>query len=143
MRISGWDYSNSNMDAESSIHGGMGWMLHYRAKCNTRIAEEEEIRVYEIKKGDSFAKIAKELGTTTQTLIKYNPNARPEGLQIGQKVNYVQASEERYISGWGAIVAAVKRYNSNPKVDYLGEVSKAKKDLDRLDELRTKHGLNK
>ena len=129
-----------NKKGKSSIYGGIGWMLHYKANFDTRTVEDGEVKEYEIKKGDSFDRIAKSLGTTVPTFKKYNPDAKPERLQIGQKVKYVPAREERYIAGWKTIQEAIGRYNGGGNPNYLGEVSEAKKDLDRLDELRAKCG---
>lgn len=134
-----WDYSDSNMEAESSIYGGMGWMLNYRSRVNTKIVEEGEVSEYKIRDGDNFEKIAGDLGTTVDTLRKYNPEAKPEKLQIGQKVIYVKARTERYISGWGTMQDAITRYNGGGNPNYFEEVSAAKKDLDRLDILRNKY----
>lgn len=133
-----WDYSESNMDAASSIFGGIGWLLHYRAKVNRRVIEEGEILEYEIKARDTFFDIAKRIGTTTSTLIKYNPQLKPEGLQVGQKVRYRISTEERYISGWGPVEDVIRKYNGQGNPNYLERVSLVKKELDELEGLREK-----
>lgn len=42
---------------------------------------------YKVKKGDYPAKIAKELGVSTQALMAANPGVDPKRLQIGQELN--------------------------------------------------------
>lgn len=135
-----WDYSNTGMDAKSSIYGGVGWLLHKAAIHDTRVVEEGEIYSYEIKEGDSFCKIAKENGSTTETLVKYNPDLDPTKLQIGQKIKFRKSKKETYIKGWKNLELAVEGYNGGGTSGYvegvyknLEEIAKTNKKIIVLD----------
>jgi hypothetical protein len=123
------DYSNSNMEAQSSILGGIGWLI--QKATSTRIVEEGELQEYEIKNGDSYSTIAKNLGTTTSTLLTYNKGVDPRKLQIGQIVKFKQARVEAFIpedTNWND---AAERYNGGGNPNYLSEVSEVKEALDK------------
>jgi len=126
-----WDYSDTNMDAVSSIFGGIGWFYHKAALHDTRIAEFGDLREYEIEKGDTYYDLSKKLGTTMETLRKYNPGVEPKKLLIGRKIKYKQAREESFISDWRNWEETVKRYNGKDDPNYLDKVMRVKRALDR------------
>lgn len=135
-----WDYSNTGMDAKSSIYGGIGWLLHKAAIYDERIVEEGDIIEYEIKKGDSFCKIANKNGSNLATLEKYNPGINSKNLQIGQKIKFRKAKTETYIKGWKNLEIAVEAYNGGGTPGYtqgvyenLEEIAKTNKKIIVLD----------
>ena len=123
------DYSNTNMAAEESIDGGVGWLFHKAAVYNERIVEEEPIKEYEVQSGDNFWKIAKENESTIETLRKYNPKIVPKKIKPGQKLRFKKAKREMYISRWRSWKDAVDRYGDQTK-DYM------RKTYINLDELK-------
>jgi hypothetical protein len=135
-KVGFWDESQSNMTREESFYGGIGFLLHKRADYATRTVESGDIGEYVIQKGDSFAGIAGKLGTTTAVLLKYNPDAKPDRLKIGQKVKYRQARTEAYIAGWKNLDEAVRLYNGGGDAEYFNKVSRAKQELMARNKLR-------
>jgi len=127
-----WDYSNSNMDAEASILGGVGWLLHKAAKYDKRSEETgHEMKEYTIRQGDSYFNLALKLNTTIDTLKKYNPGVDPKKLGVGQTINFKEAREEMCISGWKDWGTATKNVNGGGNPTYLPEVLAVKRELDR------------
>lgn len=114
--------TKSNMLMEDGIYGGIGWLIHKAAIYEERIVEGDETAVYEIKKGDSFWKIAKENGTTVSTLMEYNPGLDARKLGIGKKVMVKPAKKEMYIRGWRSWGEAVKGYGPADDKDYADKV---------------------
>lgn len=119
-----WNYTNTKIDVERSIRGGIAWLFHKAAIYDYHDVEEGDMLKYKVKKGDSFSKIAKKNGTTIKTLKKYNPKVKPESLQIGQEISYKEAKTKQYISRWGDWKDAVKNYNGGGDPDYLDKVIK-------------------
>lgn len=139
LRVNGkWDYSKSNMTPENSIVGGIGWLFHKAAKYGITNIEDKEVRTYKIKSGDSFAKIAPKLGTTTRSLISRNPDVRPEKLRAGQVINYVKAHTESFISGWKPWETAVRDYNGGGNTNYVRQVFEIKDKLKLQKQLTSK-----
>ena len=122
------DYSNSNMTAEDSIEGGVGWLFHKAAIYNERVVEKGNVINYKVKSGDSFWKIARKNGSTIETLRKYNPDIIPEKMQVGAKINFRKAKREIYISGWRDWKKAVDRYGDSTQ-NYKNKVSNAYKQI--------------
>ena len=112
-----WDYSNTNMSAEESIYGGIGWLLN-KAVENV---EEGPITKYEVKPGDSLSKIAVRNGSTLETLKRVNKGMSYDRLQIGQKINFRFASRKFNPRGvdWKE---AVKDYNGGGDSHYVEKV---------------------
>lgn len=131
-----WDYSKTGMNAELSIYGGVGWLLHKAAIYDTRVVEEGEIYLYEIKKGDNLFKIAKENGSTTETLVKYNPGLDPANLQIGQKIKFKKAEQEYYIKGLKNLEIAVEGYNGGGTPGYVEGVYKNLEEIAKTNKKR-------
>lgn len=114
-----WDYSKTNLDAKSSIYGGVGWLLQKAAIYDERIVESGDISELEIKQGDSFCKLARENESTKETFLKYNPNLNPTCLKIGQKIKFKKAKKETYIKGWRNFDVALKGYNGGGTPGYV------------------------
>ena len=127
-----WDYSKSNLSAQDSIFGGIGWLFSKAAIYGSRSLEEGEIDSYVIKKGDSLSKIAQKEGTTVQVLEKYNPGIEPRSLKIGQSINVRKAKRENFIKGWKSWDEAVQGYNGSGNPNYLAEVKSIKNKLDKI-----------
>ncbi len=123
-----WNYSNSNITAEDSIYGGIGWLLYKAAIYDERIAEEGDIRDYVVKKGDSLWEIADNKKTTVETIKKYSGLIK-DSIIRGQKLRFRKARKEIYIEGWKSWGEAVKGYNGEGNPDYLKEVSQNYKQL--------------
>ena len=121
--------NRENMDAETSIHGGTGWLFHKAAIYE--FVERGDVLEYTVKPGDSFWKIAKEQGTSIGTLKKYNLKIVPEKLQIGQKLRFRKAKPQ--IVSWYSWKDAVARYNGSQ--EYADKVYNVKVELDNLDKL--------
>lgn len=121
--------TKNNMFVEDGIYGGIGWLIHKAAIYEERIVEGDETAVYEIKKGDSFWKIAKENGTTISTLMEYNLGLDAKKLEIGKKLMVKSAKKEMYISGWRSWEEAVKRYNGGGDSDYVEKVYSILKEI--------------
>tara|TARA_Y100000310_G_C20489424_1_gene718453 strand:- start:87 stop:983 length:897 start_codon:yes stop_codon:yes gene_type:complete len=117
-----WDASESNMTAEDSYLGGVGWIFHKAAIYDTRIVEEGDLIDYTIKEGDSFWKISGEQGTTEETLRKYNPKVVPEDIKPDQKIVFKKARKEDYIAGWRPWKEAIARYNGGGDSTYVERV---------------------
>jgi hypothetical protein len=122
------DYSNTNMTAEDSIEGGVGWLFHKAAIYDERVIEEGPLIEYKVKSGDSFWKIAEENDSTEETLRKYNPKVVPENIKKGQKVKFKKARKEMYISGWRDWKTAVHRYGDQTP-NYIEKVCSNLKEL--------------
>jgi hypothetical protein len=105
------NYSNSNMDAETSIEGGIAWFLHYAANYKMIVVEDGVLSSYSIRKGDTLDKIAKGQNTTTETIMKYNPKLNPKNLKIGVALMLKPAKKVEIVGSWKDLPSAVERYN--------------------------------
>jgi len=111
-----WNYSNSNMTAEDSIYGGVGWLLNKAAI----IIEEGPVTKYTVHKGDSLWKIARDHGSTLETLKKYNSGINYDELKLGQGINFRKARV-----GFAQKIdweEAVRRYNGGGDPNYVEKV---------------------
>jgi len=119
-----WDYSNTNLTAEESIYGGIGWLLNKAVE----VVEEGQITDYVVKSGDNLWKIAKENGSTLETLKEYNKGIDYDNLKIGQKIKFRKASRKFNPNGinWEE---AVKRYNGGGDSNYANKVDSILKEL--------------
>ena len=125
------DYSNTKISARKSIFGGIGWLYQKAAIYDSQVTESGDVKQYELKKGDSFSKIASRLGTTTETLVKLNPKLNPRALKIGTRVNYKIAKKELAIVAWRPWEEAVERYNGQGDRNYKSKVVENRKALDK------------
>jgi len=123
-----WDYSNSNMAAEDSVYGGIGWLLHKAAIYDERIAEEGDTKDYVVKKGDSLWEIAKNKKTTVETIKKYS-GLKNDSIHPGKKLRFRKARKEMYIEGWESWGKAAEEYNGGGNPNYLKEVRQTYKYL--------------
>jgi len=117
-----WDYSNSNMDADSSIYGGIGWLFYKKAIREVRDREYGDVIDYLVNPGDNFWNISEENNTTVGILRKYNPNVVPEKIKPGQKINLKKGYTEVYISSWDSWKKSVGEYNGNGDSNYVEKV---------------------
>ena len=122
-----WDYSNSNMTPEDSIHGGIGWLLNKSVEN----VETEDIVEYVVQDGDNLWKIAKENGSTFETLKKYNEGINLDRLKVGQKINFKSAYRGFNPNGvnWEE---SLGDYNGGGNPNYVEEVMEVYNDLKEL-----------
>jgi len=120
-----------------NIRAGIGYLLMRMATYAYQSLPGVDPAIYEVtvKSGDSFDKIAKAQGSTTDTLKKLNPTVNPSALRPGQVLKCQKASIKRVITGWRHISTALiaDRYNGGgdstyqEKLDYvLSAIHKAK-----------------
>ena len=122
-RVNGrWDYSKSNMDAESSIFAGTGWLVHKAAIYGRKKVDGQELFKYSIRKGDTYSGIARRLETNVKSLIECNPDVDPKKLKIGQEVYYRKSSGKMAIVGWRTWKEAVERYNGGGDDNYWDKI---------------------
>jgi len=121
--------TKNSMSMEDGIYGGIGWLIHKAAIYEERIVEGDETAVYEIKKGDSFWKIAKENGTTIKILKDLNPDKIPTRLTPGEKILLKPARREIYIQGWRSWKEAVEKYGPASDRNYADKVYSILKEL--------------
>lgn len=57
-----------------------------QAIVNDMLKDDEEVKYYTVKKGDTLSKIAAEYGTTHQALAKLNGIKNPNKIYVGQKI---------------------------------------------------------
>ncbi|KVR03304.1 LysM peptidoglycan-binding domain-containing protein [Burkholderia ubonensis] len=83
-----------------NIRAAIGYLLMRMANFSIQTVPDADQRTYEItvKPGDSLDKIAKEQGSTTDTLRKLNPGIRI--LRPGQVLKYQKATIRKVIVGW-------------------------------------------
>jgi hypothetical protein len=136
-RNSKFDYTNSNMTAQDSIHGGVLWLFHKAANYETRTIREEEgeLKEHTVKERDTYSSIAKRNHTSPQNLEKHNPQANPNRLKIGSKLKFKRETTrtETYIAGWKPWKEAIANYNGSSS--YATEVYKIR---DRIKAERSK-----
>lgn len=113
-----WDYSNTNMDVEASIAGGVGWLCHKAAVYGS--IEEGNIKQYVIRSGDNATKIAEKMRTTLGVLKKYNSKINLEIIKPGQTLIYREA--KRGIVGWKPWENGIRGYNGGGNPDYWTDV---------------------
>jgi hypothetical protein len=135
-----WDYSDTNMSAQDSIFGGIGWRIHYRAEVKWKTFEEGDFQEYEIQKGDCFYDLQKELGTTVDVLEKYNPEVNPRKLRQGDKIRYRKAERKKYVAGFKDFSHGIRRYNGGGDPDYIEKYETVLGELNERDSLKQKHG---
>lgn len=116
------DYSRSNMEPETSIEGGIAWLIHKAAVYSFRDIEEGEFFAYRAEKGDTLDRIAKKQGTTMNTILKYNPETNAKSLRAGEILSLKKARARAYISGWRSQEDAIKRYNGGGDPHYVRKV---------------------
>ncbi len=113
--------------AAHNIRAGIGYLLMRMAKFEYRNVPGADPKVYEIsvKPGDSLDKMAKDQGTTIETLRKLNPTAAV--LRPGQVLTYRKASIQKVIAGWHPIVTTfiALRYNGGRDPNYAGKLDYA------------------
>ena len=124
-----WDYSNTNLDTESSLRGGIGFLFHKAATYGPVTRESGNVLEYTVSPRDNYAKISKKVSTTIDALEKYNPGVNPKRLQIGQKLKFRRAETKLEIIGWKDWDEAVRNYNGGGNPHYLEEVNEIKKRL--------------
>lgn len=127
-----WDYASmkasERMDAATGILAGVAWLAVKAANFTEVTVESGPELTHTVAAGDTYPRLAKQLGTTVDTLAKYNPEVNPSRLQVGRTVlTYRAAHREWKISGWKSWEKATEDYNGGGDPDYLAKV-KAKYD---------------
>jgi N-acetylmuramoyl-L-alanine amidase len=108
---------------EDNIEAGVAWLFHKAAIYEERTVEGEKTETYTVQNGDNYYKIAKNKGTTVDTLKNLNPNIDPNKMIAGKtKLTVKEARKERYIKGWKKWEEAVRGYGPASKTDYADEV---------------------
>jgi hypothetical protein len=112
---------------ELNIRAGIAYALTRLVKSEMQSVDDpKDTTVYEytVAPGDSFDRIAKNVGSTVASMQKQNPTVKM--LQPKQKVKYRKASIQRVITGWMTVDTAnlASRYNVGDasykeKLDYV------------------------
>lgn len=127
-----WDYSAlkpaERMDASTGIEAAIAWLFSKAAQASEITEEAGDELEYTVKNGDTYGKIAPKLGTTVETLMKYN-TVKPNQLKVGDKLKYKKATKKWKITSWKAWEDAIKAYNGGGDPDYF---KKVKKEYDKL-----------
>jgi len=97
-----------------NIRAGIGYLLMRMANFEYRSLLSTDTKVYElvVRSGDSFEKVARAYGTTTDVLRKLN--STPVVLRPGQVLKYQKASIQKVITVWKSFstLTVARRYNS-------------------------------
>lgn len=125
-----WDYSQSNMDPQSSIYGGLGWLIHKSSIYGYKVTEPS-IKQHTVVKGDTYESISHNEGTSIEILKRLNPSKIPNQLRIGDKLNYQTAI--KCVIGNRSWEKAVALYNGGGDKDYVQKVYEVKAVLDKRD----------
>lgn len=110
-----------------NIRAGIGYLLMRMANFEHRVVLGVNSEIYEVivEAGDSFDKIAREKGSTVDTLKALNPTVGV--LQPGQALRCQKASIQRVITGWKLVstglIAQLYNGGGDPayatKLDYV------------------------
>ncbi len=120
-----WDYTNQTLTPEESIRGGVSWLCYNAAQFGYATHVQEAVVVsYVVQEKDTLERIAKKSGSTTQVIQKYNPQIKPESLQIGTKLTFPKAERVLTITGWDSWEKAIEEYNGGGDKNYLTKVKK-------------------
>jgi len=122
-----WDYSQTGMTAEASLLGGIGGAYFRAAEFGEREVEIGEPNDYTIVSGDNPTKIAKKVGTTVETLRRYN-KMDETNLQVESVLKYRETRTEKFISGlnWEGVYG---RYNGDGDPLYAAKIEIACRQL--------------
>lgn len=123
---------------EYNIRAGVGYLLMRMANFSHQntLAADNKIFEVTVKPGDNLAKIARQQGSTIDTLLALNPQLNPALLRPGQVLHCRKASVKRTITGWRTINAdtIAQRYNGGgdpsyaKKLKYVLEIIEKGKD---------------
>jgi hypothetical protein len=96
-----------------NIRAGIGYLLMRMAKLEIANGVDADATIAEVtvRAGDSFDMIAREHGSTIETLIALNPKAHV--LQPGQVLKYQKAARKKVIVGWRSITTLSIAMNYN------------------------------
>ncbi len=117
------DYSPAtSMNAQASIEGGIIFLFSKYFKYETKSVETGDVFEHTVRRGESFDKIAKKVGSTTQTIKALNPTLDPSKLQIGTTIKVRKAAMQPVITGSKPWEKAVDLYNGEGVPNYDKEV---------------------
>lgn len=112
-----------------NIRAGIGYLLMRAAIFEYKSVTDPSSDIFEVvvRAGDSFEKIAKQQGSTTEILIKLNPGMKI--LSPGSKIKCQRASTKRVIQGWRRIDTKMiaDRYNGGGDKNYKNKLDFALK----------------
>jgi LysM repeat protein len=110
-----------------NIRAGIGYLLMRMANFEHRSLLGVDSKVYDVtvKPGDSLDKIAREQGSTVDTLRKLNPAATV--LRPGQVLRCQKASMQRVVTSWRHIstMTIAQRYNGGGDPSYAKKLDYA------------------
>jgi hypothetical protein len=112
-------------DPQLNIRAGIAYLLTRLVtvgKESLPDAHDFAEHEYKVAQGDSFWTIARKLGTTVETVRKFNPSVSPQHLRPGQIIKYRKAKMTDVIEGW-------KQFTTNNIATYynVGDSSYAEK----------------
>ncbi len=103
-----------------NIRAGIGFLLMRHARFEFRNTPSADRQTYTVpvKPGDSLDKIARNNGTTVETLKRLNPGAAV--LRPGQTLSYEKASIQKTIAGWKPMnsISIADLYNGGGDATY-------------------------
>ena len=114
---------------EYNIRAGVGYLLMRIANFSHQSTLVADNQIFEVtvKPGDNLAKIARQQGSTIDTMLALNPQVNPALLRPGQVLNCRKASVKRTITGWRTINAETiaRRYNGGGDPNYAKKLKYA------------------
>lgn len=133
--FAGWDFEAEGIiPPELCLKYAAGWLMHKNCIWEETIVEEGPIRTYTVEKGnkklDTLSEIAPHLGTSIETIQKYN-HINPDKIYPAQEIRYRETRIEPMVAGFRGLTVpegAIDRYNGVRKRDkdpgYLNGVLK-------------------
>lgn len=114
-------------DPNVNIRAGLAYLYTRMAKFDVKsIPSKTDTKTYTYKviRGDTYAEIANNVGTTVVELKNSNPGVEPRRLQLGQVLKYRKASMQMFITGWRSFTADIvsERYNGGGDPDYAAKL---------------------
>jgi hypothetical protein len=129
-RAGRWDYDrvkeSERMDTRTSVEAGVAWLFHNAAAYSFQTTEAGPEFLYQVVSGDNLSKIARNQGTTVETIRKYS-RLKSDQLRVGQELRYKKATQKWAITGWKSWETATRKYNGKGGAgdpDYLEKVKK-------------------
>jgi len=112
--------ASAQSSPEQNIRAAIGYLLMRMANFTFQSVTVAGSKPFDVtvKAGDSLDRIARNNGSTTETMKRLNPGGM--ALRVGQVVKCQKASVQRQITGWRAITtsAIAARYNGGGDPNY-------------------------
>lgn len=119
------------MESASTLQKSIAFL--YEKALETKVIPVETGEVFSVivQKGDTSADIARNGGSTLETLEKYNPEVDLDNIKPGDRLEVRGARLETVAKRWIPWDQTIVNYNGNGVDDYLSRVTNAHTDITR------------